>query len=397
MAAAAGGGDESPKKDRKPKNRHGLGSIEERNGRYYGRLMVGRRDDGRREEVTASGTDRRRVQAELIRKAEEWKRGAYVAPARQTYAEYALGYWLEHHTTRRGQELAPGTRVRYAAALRRYIVPALGRYRLDAIRAQQYQAYLTGLRRAGLNQETQALHDRIARITFAAAVRWGLLPLDPTRTIPRVLPPRPRPRALSEAQRAAFLDAISAYRGGVWLPYVQLVALTGARRIEMLYLEWAGVDWERRVARLTRSKTEAGLARELQLTEPALDALRRQRARQNEWKLAAGPDWQQSDLVFTTEFGERWSESAPSVAFRRAARAAGLSDDWSLKHLRSTFLSVLAEQGVHPRVAQDLAGHADLETTMRFYTAVSPETRRKAVEDVADALLGIPGDGRKSS
>lgn len=41
----------------------------------------------------------------------------------------------------------------------------------------------------------------------------------------------------------------------------------------------------------------------------------------------------------------------------------------SLKTLRSTVATQLAEAGVHPRKAQAFLGHADMTTTMKYYTA----------------------------
>lgn len=58
--------------------------------------------------------------------------------------------------------------------------------------------------------------------------------------------------------------------------------------------------------------------------------------------------------------------------------------------LRVTFVSLLAAQGVHPRVAQALARHAKLETTMAAYTDLSLLDLRGAVEKTARAATPPP-------
>jgi integrase len=49
---------------------------------------------------------------------------------------------------------------------------------------------------------------------------------------------------------------------------------------------------------------------------------------------------------------------------------------------RKGFLSALAEGGVHPKTAQELAGHSSVLLTMKHYTRVSGATKRAAVEKI---------------
>ena len=55
--------------------------------------------------------------------------------------------------------------------------------------------------------------------------------------------------------------------------------------------------------------------------------------------------------------------------------------------LRHTFITQLARSGVHPRVAQLLARHSDINITMNYYTHV-------VVQDQAEALEALPELGR---
>ena len=63
--------------------------------------------------------------------------------------------------------------------------------------------------------------------------------------------------------------------------------------------------------------------------------------------------------------------------------------------LRMTFVTSLVAAGVHPRVAQALARHAKIETTMRVYTDVHSLDLRGAVERLArpDMARGHPAVG----
>ena len=56
--------------------------------------------------------------------------------------------------------------------------------------------------------------------------------------------------------------------------------------------------------------------------------------------------------------------------------------------LRHGAASLMAAQGVPPRVAMELLGHADIATTMNVYAHVAPDVQRDAAERMGAALWG---------
>ena len=46
----------------------------------------------------------------------------------------------------------------------------------------------------------------------------------------------------------------------------------------------------------------------------------------------------------------------------------------------------MAAQGVSPRVAMEILGHAQISTTMNIYTHIAPELQREAAERMATSL-----------
>ena len=67
----------------------------------------------------------------------------------------------------------------------------------------------------------------------------------------------------------------------------------------------------------------------------------------------------------------------------RAQRKAGLRDNGGLHIMRHSFCSHLAMQGVPVNAIRELAGHADIKTTMR-YMHLSPAGREMAVQALDD-------------
>jgi integrase len=385
---------EQEKKPRRPKGHHGSGHIVERppeSGKYYGRLMVGYHPDGRRWYITAKGPSWEECNTNLQVAKRQWELGTYVEPQRWTFREYVENYWLEQHGGRRGRPLDPATKRRYSDSMRLHILPILGRYKLTEIRPRHIQMLQATLHKnPNLSWETKRLIAAIARMPFSDAVRWQDLPIDPTKPIPRLAPQRTSPQALDDDELLAFLTAAESYEEGSWVPYFVFVALAGTRRGEALGLEWSSIDWDAGTAQVTVSKTDWGM-RELPLPPEALDALRRQRLQQNTWKLAAGPEWKQTPLVFTTPLGEEIPGHRAWAAFKAIAAAAGLPRKWTVKHLRSTFMTALAEEGVHPAVLQALAGHSSPNVATQYYVRVRDETKRRAMTDRAARVFRTLG------
>lgn len=50
------------------------------------------------------------------------------------------------------------------------------------------------------------------------------------------------------------------------------------------------------------------------------------------------------------------------------------------------YLTVLAVNGVHPKVMQELAGHARMATTLEIYTHVNMDAKREAMRAVSDVF-----------
>lgn len=77
--------------------------------------------------------------------------------------------------------------------------------------------------------------------------------------------------------------------------------------------------------------------------------------------------------------------------FKRNARAAGVQDI-SLHDLRRSAITNWA-RALPTSVVQQLAGHADIKTAMRFYVSVGDDDLAKAREIIARALLLDPNLG----
>ena len=79
-------------------------------------------------------------------------------------------------------------------------------------------------------------------------------------------------------------------------------------------------------------------------------------------------------------FGHWWNKHRGGFAL----------EGWTLHELRHSFLTMAAEQGVHPSVMQKLAGHSTSRLTMEVYTHVQMDAKREAMSAL-DAVFSSEG------
>ncbi|HYY72093.1 MAG TPA: tyrosine-type recombinase/integrase, partial [Candidatus Bathyarchaeia archaeon] len=73
---------------------------------------------------------------------------------------------------------------------------------------------------------------------------------------------------------------------------------------------------------------------------------------------------------------------------RPAAKAAGI-ERVTWHQLRHIHASLLYDIGVPAKIAQQQLGHATVETTLNFYTHAIPDTHRRAIESLEQALFPV--------
>jgi integrase len=157
----------------------------------------------------------------------------------------------------------------------------------------------------------------------------------------------------------------------------------GLREGELLGLKWDDIDpsgptatlYVRRTLSQTRTghifeKPKNGKGRSIKCSQKATEALKRHGSRQNEERQAAGPLWQDNDLVFPTLTGT--TKSGTNLLgrhFKPLLKRAKLPSI-RLHDLRHTCATILLMAGKHPKYVQELLGHASINITLDTYSHV---------------------------
>jgi integrase len=318
------------------------GSIRKRGSSYTWYLDVPDPATGKRRQCSKGGfRTKKECQAALTEALAALRTGTFVEPSKRTVASYLADEWLPAMQPPR---LRPSTWLSYQRNLERHVIPALGDIELQRLTPAQLTAFYRRLLTSGRLDRPGGLSAKSVKNIHAAlhaalkdAMRWGYVARNvaDATDAPKVV--TPELQVWSPAQLRAFLTYVRDDRlYAAWM----LFATTGMRRGEVAGLRWSDVDLA--AGRVTPRKPRIQVNYQVHVSEPktakgkrslALDpatvaALRQHRARQAEERLAVGPVWGDSGLVFTWPDGspihpERFTKWFHQRTKRRACPGSG--------------------------------------------------------------------------
>jgi integrase len=402
------------------KRANGEGSIfPYRNG--YAAYVWVTKPGGGRTRKWAYGKTREEVHEKWLTLHTAARRGPVVTKA-PTLTEY-LAYWICEVVQ---PNLAPATAANYAMFVRLYIVPVLGRHKLDKLAISDVRTWLNNLRhtcqccaqgkdarREAQRQKCCAIGKCCQQIASERTIRdaWTTLRAALNNAvreefIPRnvavlVRVPRSRRRKIkpwSVDEVRAFLESARRSADPCYAAYV-LILVLGLRRGEVLGLRWEDVDFDNaelaigwQIQRINRqllhrqTKTEASDA-VLPLVPICETALHDRALVHASDKAAANGEWYASDLVFTTRTGRPIEPRNFNRSFVTACDRAHVRRI-PVHATRKTCASLLVALDVHPRVAMQVLRHSQISVTMNVYTEVSSEATRRALKRLGRRLDG---------
>lgn len=410
-----------PRKSRGRSRANGEGSIfPYRNG--YAAYVWVTTPDGKRKRKWAYGKTREETHAKWLKLHDQAGKGP-VATKSPTVAEH-IAYWLREVV--KEPDYAPLTCSTYETLCRLYILPELGKKRLDKLTVRDVRAWLNKLRETCqcCAQEKDARRPEKKRRCCARGKRHCCQQIASERTIRdawtilrsalsnavteelitknvagliSVSKPRKRkvkPWSVDEARR--FLESAKRDGDPLYAAYV-LILVLGLRKGEVIGIPWDAIDldageldvtWQLQRVRgqlLHReTKTEASDAT-LPLPEICVTALRMRREDQERSKQAVGDEWNDSGLVFTTRNGTPFEPRNFNRRFETRCERAGVRKI-TVHDTRHTCATLLAALDVHPRVAMRILRHAQIDVTMEIYTEATDEKTLQALKRLGKQL-----------
>lgn len=356
------------------------------------------------------GMSDKKIQKELNRVAtlfEENCNKGTVSIEKPTFEEYAK-YVIELKE-RNGAKHR--TIYRYKSLLKRVVdvnSNGIGHLKLQDIRpehlnklyftlAQDGQNQVTG---GGLSAKTILEHHRFISTVLSQAVKEQLLQYN---TAQRATPPKV-PKHEAECFEIEDIQAIIKaveHKPLKWKAMTHLFIATGARRGEILGLQWQSVDFKTNQLYLcnnllyspekgvynTTLKTDEN--RYVSVPQYVMDILKQWKQEQSQIAYALDDEWEDTNYVFTQENGKPINPDSISCFFKR------LETKYHLPHInphkfRHSQASILINQGVDIVTVSKRLGHSKTSTTSDIYAHML----RKSDETASDVINSVLNYGK---
>jgi integrase len=345
-----------------------------------------------------------------------------------------LERWMAQH------EIDPTTRMTYEAQIRLYIEPKLGDVPLvlfvreAAERLEPFYAHLRRCRALCNGRpfiEKHAQEDRhdcavascsphvckpyaassvrsihaILSGACSAAVRWGWISFNPMPSVRPPSKPRPQPRPPTSDQMACIVE-VAWSASPEWGLYIWLSAVLGARRGEVVALQWEDIDLDAGVVRLDENyvRTADGMLlkdtkthqmRRVSIDAPTVELLRRHREDCSARLAPLGLQVTDRTWLFSAAPDMARPRDPASLTRRYGRLVAKLGIETALKELRHYSATELLTAGVDLRTVAGRLGHGDGTTTLRHYAAWVAAADQTAASTIGGRMpfVGIDRNG----
>ena len=268
----------------------------------------------------------------------------------QKFKEFAWK-WVETYVKTNNKPSEIG---RKRHTLRAHLIPYFGEIRLDKITTFRIEQYKAKKIKAGLANQTINNHLTVLSSCLHAAEDW--VNLEKLPKIKRLKVPPSQFDFLSPEE----LKRLLAHTNGMWRELILMASKTGLRRGELRGLAWSDINWDNKTLTVRQSWCEVkkGLVtpksnkeRHIPLTNELYEMLLQK-------KVSFG-------FVFSGQGGQRLNHGRLKRELEKACTRAGIRKI-TCHALRHTFASHLVMNGAPLKAVQDLMGHADIKTTMRY-------------------------------
>jgi integrase len=376
----------------------GAGSVYQRasDGRWLGSIDLGWGADGKRRRKVVSAKTKPAAVRKLADAQKDLARHGITASKVATVKTY-LEEWL---TTIR---VKPTTLATYRNTVRNYLIPALGRRRLDLLEPRHVRDMLIWMEKEGQAPATINGAHRVLRAALSDAVNDQRIPRNVAKN---VTPPS------ATGKETASLTATEGRTLLRSLPITDPLAarwavalLLGIRQGEALGLEWDRLDLEEGTLHLswqlqripyrhgcdgTCGKKRAGSCPQRALdVKPDFEyrqvdgalCLTRPKS-QAGWRVIPLPAFVVMALRNHRDDSRPYDPSDDNATWHDALKAAGLPQI-KLHAARHTTATLLLELGVDPKVIQAILGHSTVVMT-RAYQHASITMQRAAMDQMGD-------------
>ena len=292
--------------------------------------------------------------------------------------------------------ISENTRDSYTRNIRLYVVPAIGKLKMEDVKPAQIKALLNDVQRSGKAHSSVIKVYNVLNNMFREAFLDDTISVNPMDKVERPKPTKAeRQKRGVEAFSVEELNQIKSLMENEqlkWRTYINLVIDTGCRNGEAVGLTWDCIDFDALTVRLENNicyTTEKGIYN---------DTIKNGKARTNkiqpytarllqEMRKEQEDNYIVSPWVFTQDArGTVMHPQSPGRFLSRFGKRHGIKDCRPHK-FRHSAVSIMITNSVDVATVAELVGD-NVDTILRIYTHTNEDAKAKAAENYHAILSG---------
>lgn len=374
-----------------------------KDGRYRSRIYIGKDEDGKKKFRNVYASNLAELKQEEAKIRHQLGKGLDMLSQRDSFASWADG-WME---VKEAAPISDKQKDNYRRSVKMW-KDALKGYEIGEVRADDIERVLVGLQRNGYAQRTINLHRACIRQILRRAV-GRVIAVNPEAQVELTEGGKPeeKRRALTTEEQQWIWD--TPHRAQ---PVAVIMMLSGLRRGELAALTWEDVDTKEGTIRVNKSieyqadrtpvlkhltKTAAGM-RTVDIPRKLCDYLDGM-PKDNELVIhsAAGGVmtesawvklWRSYMRILNEKYGDGILADQDKPGKPGPKTYEMTIPPITLHWLRHTFCTIMYHAGVDVVQACAQMGHASVSTTLRIYTHLDAQHKRKAASKMDEYLRG---------
>ena len=334
------------------------------------------------------------VQRQAVLFEESCKQGTSVTAAK--FENFARDWFKDYAELK----LKRNTVISYHNKERR-IYAAIGHLRIDKITPLDIQRLVRSLVADGLSTETVKGHVRLVSVILNYAAKKRLLTYNPCITVdyPMTQEINREFYTVEEVKRLLEILRDEDEKYKPFALFFALAAYTGARRGELIGLEWKDLDFNNDTLTIARAyyydahkkefftdapKTRTS-RRSLKLPAHLMNTLKDFKEWQDQQRDIVGGSWVDTDRLFTRWNGVPMNPNAPAAYLKQLSKRTGIRKV-SIHSFRHFNASALINSGVDVVTVQTALGHSTAATTLSIYSHAFNTAKTRAMEAIANVI-----------
>jgi len=371
------------------RRQNGEGTIYQRsNGLWVCEITLGYDKDGKRQKKTVSSMDLEKLKKKINDLKYLNDRNMVKEPSKYTVSEW-VAFWLD---TYKKPAIKATTYDMYYGALKRYIEPNIGHYKLDNLNPVIIQKFINDLAEKSLNKSTGLSQSSLKKVlitlsqAYDKAISLNMLYDNPCKNISMPRKEKRRALAFTDDEQKRFIANCTG--NTVFENMFVFAFYTGLRLGELQALTWDDINEDQTITvskslSVVNTYEKSGTKSKTIIDKPKTKNSQRivplNKKAQDILKLQKQKNTKQSPFIFCSAVGTPLMKRNIYRSFNSILNRAGIESHVTIHSLRHSFATRLLEKGADIKTVSELLGHKSIQITLDIYSHVSANLKSKTV------------------